>query len=153
MLKIDLTEFFWKKSCFDSFVPKVARKEPKMFFIYYWKSMRGTFLIFCIKRHWLKDLKFTQVIFIRKSFVLKVFGPQGVWAQMRLFKFCEKSVYGSFLIFCMKLQQLKRFKLTRLIFLMKNLVLGFQTKRCPNWVMWVYDRSIHWIFLIFYIKL
>ena len=100
MLKTDLTEFFWKKSCFDSFVPKVARKEPKMrFFIYYWKSTRGTFLIFCIKQHWLKDLKFTQVIFIRKSFVLKFLGHKGLRPKWGFSSFVKNQCMDLFWFF------------------------------------------------------
>ena len=83
-----------------------------------------------IKLQWCKDLKLIQVIFIRKSFVLKFLRKKG--PKMRLFKSFEKSVHGYFLIFYIKLEQLKDLKLTQLIFLIKNLVQGFQTERGPK---------------------
>ena len=78
------------------------------------------------------------MIFIRKSFVLKFLRQKG--PKMRLFKSFEKSVHGYFLIFYIKLEQLKDLKLTQLIFLIKNHVPGFQTERAPKWVLLILWR-------------
>ena len=53
---------------------------------------------------------------------------------MKFFKFFEKLLCGTLLIFGMKLQQHKISKLTEMIFLGKILFRCFQAKRDPNLV-------------------
>ena len=62
-----------------------------------------------------------------KAFCFEVFGP--IWAQleprMRFFKFCVKSMHGTFL----NLQHHKGLKLTQMIFLWENLALWSLNKK------------------------
>ena len=55
---------------------------------------------------------------------------------MRDFKFCEKSLHGTFLIFSTKLQQLEGLKLTQNDFLEKSHALEFLDKSAPNGLLW-----------------
>ena len=63
-----------------------------------------------------EDLKLSKMIFFGKTF--DVFGTKGVQiASREVFKFCEKSIHGTLLIFCMKLQQHESVKWTPMGFL------------------------------------
>ena len=99
---------------------KGLKKGPKM--MCYLTSVHGlTFLSFCLDLKF-KDVKLTQIIFFpMKAFCFEVFGP--ILAQleprMRFFKFCVKSMHGTFL----NLQHHKGLKLTQMIFLWENLAL------------------------------
>ena len=55
---------------------------------------------------------------------------------MRDFKFCEKSLHGTFLIFSTKLLQLKDLELTLNDFLEKSHALEFLDKSGQNGLLW-----------------
>ena len=80
---------------------------------------------------------------LSSSFWAKI-GP-----KMKCFKFCQKSVHGSFLIFCMKLQQHKGLKLTQMVFLGKSCTRIFKQKVAQNEFFQFYSKLIDRIFLIF----
>ena len=73
----------------------------------------------------------TLIIFLGKNLVLKFWGQKGPVVDL---KWCfssatnEKAVYGTFLIFCSKLQRRKNLKLTEMIFLGKVFYWGFEEK-------------------------
>ena len=87
---------------------------------------------------WLKieqrGLKLNETISWEKLFVWKLLGAERGWkcSPNEVFKFFEKSVHGTFLIFCMKLQHHNGLNLTQIIFLDKNLALDFLDKKWPK---------------------
>ena len=69
------------------------------------------------------------MIFFGKNFVLKFVGQKK--PKIKFFKFYEKSMYGSFLIFCLKLQQHKTLNWFKLFFGGKSYT-GFLDKKGPK---------------------
>ena len=80
-------------------------------------------------------------------------------SKMRLFKFCEKSMHGTFL----KSQQHTGLKLTRIIFLRKILHWGFWIKSGPKlvfktnwcfkflWFLSYISMKLLWLWVIFFV--
>ena len=126
----------------------MVQNGPKVKF--FW-SVHGTFLIFCMRLWQHKQVNLTHIVFLRNSFFLKVFGPIGaqIGSKRRFFKFCEKSVHVTFLIFGLKLQQ---YLCLKLIYFWDNLVPRFLDKKVAQ-NEFFYEKLVHWIFLIFCIKL
>ena len=89
-----------------------------------------------------------------KKFILKFWakGTQN-WSKTSLFKFCEKSVHETFLIFCIKLQRHECLKLTQMIFCEKSYTGVFRQKRAQNEFCKFNNKMMHWVFLFFYVKL
>ena len=52
----------------------------------------------------IQKLKSTQMAFSGKSFVEVFRGDGPKWFKVKFFKFYQKSMHGTFMIFCMKLQ-------------------------------------------------
>ena len=77
--------------------PKMRSKEV---FKYYEKSVDGTFLIFSMKLHRHKELKFMWIIFLGKT-CFEDFEPKGVQSgpKKRFSGYFQKSMHGTFLIF------------------------------------------------------
>ena len=70
-----------------------------------------------------------MIFFFGKNFVLKFVGQKK--PKIKFFKFYEKSMYGSFLIFCLKLQQHKTLNWFKL-FLGGKSYTGFLDKKGPK---------------------
>ena len=112
-LKIDLNNFLGKY-CFQVFGPKGSWNGPKsqiLFqLIFQIKSQcMELFWVFCMTVHHHNNLENNRNIFFENKFVFEVLGPNVAHngPNMRFFWYYQNSMHGTFLIFCMKLQQNK----------------------------------------------
>ena len=113
-LKIDLNNFFGK-ILFSGFrakrVLKWAQKSILFQVIFQIKSQcMELFWVFCMTLHHHNNLELIEIcFFFENKFVFEVLGPKVAHngPNMRFFWYYQNSMHGTFLIFCMKLQQNK----------------------------------------------
>ena len=98
---------FWEKYFVLKFLgQRVAKMGPPKMTFFGWsqKSMHGPFLIFCMKLQQHKDFTLMQMTFFWMGEGNNLVLVQNI-PKIRFFRYYVKSMHGTFLIFCMALQQ------------------------------------------------
>ena len=90
--------------CIEVFGPKGCQNGPTQNDVFWVKSMHGPFLIFCMKLQQHKDFTLMQMTFFWMGEGNNLVLVQNI-PKIRFFRYYVKSMHGTFLIFCMALQQ------------------------------------------------